>query len=132
MSLRVLLVEDNKQNRILAKTVLGLEGHTVIEAENGARALQTLDRDPVDVVVLDLQLPDIDGFELARRLRKDPRFSRLPIIAATAFAGADQRQKAEICGLNGFIEKPIDVETFAARVAAYAKSLTASHESAPR
>ena len=78
MSLRILLVEDNPQNRLLAKATLGLSGYTVIEAENGATAFTLLENTPVDVVLLDLQLPDMDGFQIARALRSDPRFQQRP------------------------------------------------------
>lgn len=116
MNLRLLLVEDNPQNRLLAKTVLTYDGHSVETAENGTLALAALAVTAFDAVVMDLQLPDLDGFELANRIRTNPRISRVPLIAVTSFASKEMKLKAQSAGFAGFIEKPIDVETFSKQI----------------
>lgn len=118
MSLHFLLVEDNPQNRLLAKTVLTYDGHTVVEAENATRACTALQGEKFDAVLMDLQLPDLDGFELARRIKADFRFARIPLIAVSSFATREIKSKAQNAGFAGFVEKPIDVENFSKQICA--------------
>src|SRR5574340_72029 len=81
---RILHVEDNADNRHLVRRVLEAEGYEVIEAANGAQALAFLESIPVDLALLDINMPDIDGYTLATRIRSSPKFARLPILAMTA------------------------------------------------
>ena len=106
---RLLLVEDNEINQELAVELLTSNGLEVTLANNGQEAIDILDRETVDGVLMDCQMPILDGYSATRRLREDPRFQDLPIIAMTANAMAGDREKALAAGMNDHIAKPIDV-----------------------
>jgi CheY-like chemotaxis protein/HPt (histidine-containing phosphotransfer) domain-containing protein len=108
--LRVLLVEDNPVNRRVAYGVLHKLGHTVIEAENGAIALQRLESETFDLVLMDVQMPVMDGFEATACIRTNPRHRDLPIVAMTAHAMKGDRERCLSAGMNDYIAKPIRVE----------------------
>lgn len=108
--MRLLLVEDNETNQEIALALLTDAGATVGLASNGREALQLLDASPTnfDVVLMDIQMPDLDGYEVTRRLRADPRFATLPIVALTAHAFDGDRRRSIAAGMNGHITKPLD------------------------
>ncbi len=111
---RVLLVEDNSINQQIATELLQSVGAQVEVAGNGAIALQMLDQAPdglYDLVLMDLQMPVMDGFEATRRLRQNPRFTELPIVAMTAHALASERDNCLAVGMNDHVTKPIDPDT---------------------
>jgi signal transduction histidine kinase/DNA-binding response OmpR family regulator/HPt (histidine-containing phosphotransfer) domain-containing protein/HAMP domain-containing protein len=109
---RILLVEDNEVNQQIAVELLESAGATVQVAGNGREAVHILSEGPdppvVDVVLMDLQMPEMDGFQATARLRADPRFARLPIIAMTAHATIEERQRCLGAGMNAHVAKPID------------------------
>lgn len=113
---RVLLVEDNADNLYLATLLLEKEGFTVVPAMSGVNALERLAAEPYTLVLLDLQLPDMDGIEIATRIRSTHPAEQLPIIAVSAMAMAMDRRRAFAAGCNGYLEKPIDAEVFVAQV----------------
>ncbi len=104
---RLLLAEDNPINQELACELLRREGIEVVVAENGLRALELLEDQPVDGVLMDCQMPELDGYETTRRLRRDPRWAGLPVIAMTADAMVGDRDKALAAGMNAHVAKPI-------------------------
>jgi CheY-like chemotaxis protein len=109
---RVLLVEDNEVNVLVARSLMQKMGLEVTVAENGEAALETLQGSgakPFDVVLMDLQMPVMDGFEATRRIRENPEWGKLPIIAMTAHAFAEERDRCFQAGMNGHLSKPIDV-----------------------
>jgi predicted ATPase/signal transduction histidine kinase/DNA-binding response OmpR family regulator/HPt (histidine-containing phosphotransfer) domain-containing protein/tRNA A-37 threonylcarbamoyl transferase component Bud32 len=106
---RVLLVEDNPINQELALELLGDVGIVVTLAQDGGEAIRALDLATFDAVLMDCQMPVVDGYEATRRIRTDPRWTRLPIIAMTASAMAGDREKALAAGMNDHIAKPIAV-----------------------
>ncbi|MDR2338592.1 MAG: response regulator [Deltaproteobacteria bacterium] len=110
---RVLLVEDNEVNVLVARSLMQKMGLDVTVAENGEVALEKLaaakDGKPFDVVLMDLQMPVMDGFEATRRIRQNPDYKGLAIIAMTAHAFADERDRCFAAGMNGHLSKPIDV-----------------------
>ncbi len=108
--LRVLLVEDNHVNRMVASDMLENADVIVIEAKNGREALCRLETDPVDLVLMDIQMPEMDGLEATRMIRKNPEFQNLPIIAMTANAMKGDREKCLDAGMNDYITKPIDMK----------------------
>jgi two-component system cell cycle response regulator DivK len=115
----VLLVEDNERNLKLARDVLEFAGFTVHAARTGEDALgEALETTP-DVILMDLQLPGIDGHAALALLRADTRTSGIPVVALTAFAMAEDRQRALEAGFDGYLEKPIRVREFADQVRAY-------------
>ena len=113
MPSRILVVEDNEDNEDNQKLVgylLQDEGYDYEVVASGEEALETLDRSPFDLVLMDISLPGIDGNEATRRLRADPRFETLPIFAITAHAIDKEAQSIHSSGVNELITKPIDDE----------------------
>lgn len=111
---RILLVEDNPINQQVAAGFLRQWGIEVAIADNGEKALERLAQEPFDAVLMDLQMPVMGGIEAVRRLRENPRFARLPVIAMTAATMVEDRAASEAAGMNDFIPKPIEREMLAA------------------
>lgn len=107
---RILYIEDNSDNRLLIKRVLEAEGYTVLEAETGLKGLELAASNQLDLILMDINLPEVDGYECTHRLRKVPGGDKIPIIALTANAMEGDAQKALDAGCNGYIPKPIDVD----------------------
>ena len=104
---RILVVEDNPLNLKLVRDVLQFAEYDVIEAHSGEEALRTAEENPPDLVLMDLQLPGIDGTETLRRLREGPLKTDVPVVAVTALAMAEDRDRASRAGFDGYLEKPI-------------------------
>jgi two-component system cell cycle response regulator DivK len=115
---RIVLVEDNEKNMKLARDLLVYKGHTVFEATTGEAAVTTTTKELPDLVLMDIQLPGIDGIEALRRIRADGKAARIPVVALTASVMANDRERFDKAGFDGFIAKPIEVKTFANDVAA--------------
>ena len=113
---RILLVEDTVANRALAVKLLRAAGHEVVEAGDGASGIVVAQRAQFDLVLMDLALPGVDGWEALRRLRADRRTRDLRIVALTAHAMAGIREQTLAAGFDGYMSKPIDVSTFAETV----------------
>lgn len=107
---RILYIEDNLENRVLVKRVLEAEGFSVHVAENGVSGVGEAQTLQPDLILMDINLPDIDGYEATKRLRKLSKLDRTPIIALTANVMEGDRQKALDAGLDGYIPKPIDID----------------------
>jgi CheY-like chemotaxis protein len=119
MNKRILLIEDNAQNRYLASFLLEARGWEMIHAEDGPSGVALAAQvDPV-LILLDIQLPGMDGYAVAQALRADPKRCAIPIIAVTSYAMAGDRERCLAAGCNGYIEKPIDPQTFALEVERY-------------
>jgi two-component system, cell cycle response regulator DivK len=116
MNAKILLIEDNPQNRYLAKFLLEQRGHEVVQAESGPQGLELAARICPDLILLDIQLPGMDGYAVARALKSDPQLQRIPIVAVTSYAMVGDREKSISAGAEGYIEKPINPETFVAEV----------------
>jgi len=108
--IRVLLVEDNEINQEVAVEILTGEGMTVTISNNGREALDMVKTDTYDIVLMDVQMPIMDGYEATREMRKDPAFAELPIIAMTANALQSEKEKCFQAGMNDHITKPIDID----------------------
>ncbi len=121
--IRVLLVEDNPVNQDVAGEILRQAGLTVDVAGNGREALDRLDAQPYDAVLMDVQMPVMDGFEATRRLRADPRFPRLPVIAMTASVLPEDQARCKAAGMNDFLAKPVDVTALFATLARWVEGL---------
>ena len=106
---RILVAEDRPASLELIRTVLENAGYEVIEAIDGQEALEKAAATPVDLILLDLQMPRIDGFGVLARLRKDHRFARTPIVALTASAMQGDRERALAAGFSGYVAKPVDL-----------------------
>jgi adenylate cyclase len=121
----VLVVDDEEHNRMLLRDPLEARGYEIAEAENGAQALQKIAERPPDVILLDLMMPKLDGFEVCRRLRKDTETAHIPILMITALSDRQERLMGIEAGANDFLNKPIDIQDVILRVgnAVYAKHL---------
>jgi len=119
MKPRVLLVEDNENNRYLAQFLLEREDLTVSIAENGKQALEMALQDPPDLVIMDIQMPELDGYETARRFKSDRTLADIPLVGVSSFAMAGDRAKALKAGFAAYIEKPINPMTFGQEVRAF-------------
>lgn len=119
MAARILLIEDNEQNRYLATFLLERSGFTVTSAADGIRGIELASEMLPDIILLDIQLPGLDGYEVAANLRQNAALTDVPIVAVTSFALQGDREKALNAGCNGYLEKPIDPETFVASVVSF-------------
>ena len=108
MPKKILIVEDSPQNMKLLLMTLRPLNYTLLEATDGEEALEIATRDKPDLIIMDIQLPKIDGLEATRRLRQIPAFSRVPIIAVTAYAMKGDKEKAIGAGCNAYLSKPIN------------------------
>jgi CheY-like chemotaxis protein len=114
-----LLVEDNEVNRRLAGFLLRSQGYQVREATTAAEAFEMLKNDRPDLIVMDIQLPGMDGLEITRKLKEQPATADIPVVAVTSFAMKGDREKALAAGCAGYVTKPIDKNTFIQEVAAH-------------
>lgn len=114
----VLLIEDNEQNQYLARFLLERAGYKVIGASDGHRGLERVADCQPDVILLDIQLPTMDGYAVAMALRRLPKTERTPIVAVTSYAMAGDREKALASGCTGYLEKPIDPDRFVSEIEA--------------
>lgn len=112
MSETALVIEDNEQNRYLATFLLERNGYEVRSATDGAAGIEAATAQLPTVILLDIQLPVMDGYAVARALRAIPALDRTPIIAVTSYAMVGDRERCLEAGCTGYIEKPIDPETF--------------------
>ncbi|MFA5809650.1 MAG: response regulator [Thermoleophilia bacterium] len=123
---KILVVDDNDDVRRLVKKVLEMSGHIVLEATMGQEALEIVEEEIPDLILMDIRLPgELNGLETTRRIKEDPALARVPIVALTASVLERDRMQALAAGCNGFIGKPIDisdlpgmVDTFITRGAA--------------
>jgi response regulator RpfG family c-di-GMP phosphodiesterase len=112
----ILIVDDEPTNRTLLKAYLIPEGYEIVEAENGEEALKTIGANTVDLVLLDVMMPRVDGFEVCRRIKGDEKFSNIPVVMLTALSAKEDRIKGIEAGAEDFISKPIDRLEVLARV----------------
>jgi CheY-like chemotaxis protein len=115
----ILIVEDNEANQLLASAVLEREGYRVEVASSSDEALDRLKSKAPDLILMDVQLPGIDGLSLTRLLKADERTASIPVVALTALAMRGDRERTLDAGCAGYISKPIDTRTFAAEVRKY-------------
>lgn len=116
MTRTVLLIEDNEQNRYLVTFLLEHHGYTVITASDGPRGIEMAETLLPDLILLDIQLPTMDGYAVARALRANRTLRTTPIVAVTSYAMPGDRERALEAGCTGYIEKPIRPDTFVAEM----------------
>ena len=119
MSYVILVVEDNERNLKLLRDVLEYAGYDVRVARTGEDGVALAVKEPPALVLMDLQLPGIDGMEALRRLRENPRTADIPVVAVTAQAMKQDRERALEAGFNGYVEKPISVRAFPDQVRSF-------------
>ena len=116
MSRTILLIEDNEQNRYLTTFLLERHGYQVSSCSDGRSGIEVARSLVPDLILLDIQLPAMDGYAVARALRQNQALRDTPIIAVTSYAMPGDREKALESGCTGYIEKPIDPQTFVAEL----------------
>jgi signal transduction histidine kinase len=119
LPIKVLHVEDDPENRLLVRAVLEAEGYTVVEARDGLAGVQAAIREQPALILLDINLPAVDGYEVVSILRSLPGLADIAVVAVTAYAIEGERQRTLVAGCNGYIEKPIDVDAFPHQVAEF-------------
>jgi two-component system cell cycle response regulator DivK len=115
----ILYIEDNSDNRLLVRRVLVAEGYEVIDAANAEKALEWLASGHPDLILMDINMPDIDGYTLTARVRSMPGFETVPIVALTANVMRGDREKSLEAGCDGYIQKPVDIDLLPAQVLRY-------------
>lgn len=109
MSKKVLAVEDNKTNMVLISRIVEAEGHDLLQAEDGPTALDLLEEEVPDIILLDINIPGIHGLDLARRIKKDNRFLHIPVIATTANVLVGDKERCLEAGCDDYLPKPLDI-----------------------
>ena len=121
MSKRILYIEDNLENRLLMRRVLMAAGYVVEEAFDGNLGLQQASESPPDLILIDINLPEIDGYEVTARLKQLPNLAGVPIVAVTANVMKGDREKTLAAGCDGYIQKPIDVDLLPSQIESFLK-----------
>jgi two-component system cell cycle response regulator DivK len=116
MPLKAVLIEDNENNRYLLTLLMEHAGFEVVVAADGKSGIDIARREGPDIILLDIQMPEMDGYEVAVELKKDPALARIPIVGVSSFAMPGDRDRAMRTGFAGYIEKPVDPERFAQSV----------------
>jgi Response regulators consisting of a CheY-like receiver domain and a winged-helix DNA-binding domain len=119
--IKVLVIEDNEMNRYLISFILKGEGFDVIEAVTGEEGVEKAVSESPDMILMDIQLPGIDGYEATRRIRASPAKDTIPIVALTSYAMAGDRERALDAGCTGYVEKPINPDTIIDELKKYMK-----------
>ncbi len=109
---KILVVDDDKKNRYLVSFLLEKEGFEVVIATNGLEGIEAAKKQQVDLIIMDIKMPKMDGYEATRRIRRLKKYKSIPIIALTSYAMVKDKEKAMIAGCTGYISKPITPETF--------------------
>ena len=116
---KILVIEDNEQNLYLTTFILEKHGYEVIQAREGGEGTRLAGQAKPDLILLDIQLPGIDGYQVAQALRSNPALDGVPIVAVTSYAMVGDRERILAAGCTGYIEKPINPDTFVAQVEAH-------------
>jgi len=119
MKNKILIIEDNEQNLYLMTFILENNGYEVVQARDGREGIESAGRIKPALILLDIQLPVMDGFAVARELKSNPALADVPIVAVTSYAMAGDREKCLDAGCVGYITKPINPETFIAEMEKY-------------
>ncbi len=123
MKPKILVIEDNEQNLYLTTFILEKHGYEVVQARDGRQGIELATQVDPTLILLDIQLPVMDGYAVARELRSNPALARVPIVAVTSYAMAGDRERVLAAGCAGYIEKPINPDTFMAELEQYLQEL---------
>jgi two-component system, cell cycle response regulator DivK len=119
MNKRILVVEDQEDNRQILRDLLGNAGYEMIEAEDGEQALAQAAKHRPDLILMDIQLPLMDGYEATRRLKADPALRAIPVIVATSYALSSDEAKARAAGCDAYVAKPYSPRALLAKMREY-------------
>jgi two-component system cell cycle response regulator DivK len=114
--LKILYIEDNTENRLLIRRVLMAENHLVFEADSAIKALEWLSSNHPDMILVDINMPEIDGYTLTSRIRSIAGFEFIPIVAITANVLHGDREKSLLAGCTGYLQKPLDIDLLPAQI----------------
>jgi len=118
----ILYIEDNAENRLLVKRILIAEGYAVLEAASASEAVEVIRRRTPNLILMDINMPDVDGYTLTSRLKALPALAHTPIIAVTANVMKGDRERSLQAGCDGYIQKPIDVDGLPRQIARFLAS----------
>lgn len=116
---KILIIEDNEQNLYLETFILQKNGHEILQARSGETGIALALEAAPDLILLDIQLPEMDGYTVAERLKAQPPIARVPIVAVTSYAMTGDRERILEAGCTGYIEKPINPDTFHTEIAQF-------------
>ena len=119
MTRHILVVEDQEDNRQVVRDLLMANDYEMTEAENGEEALVAVAKDRPDLILMDIQLPVMDGYEVTRRIKADPSLSSIPVIAVTSYALSGDEEKARAAGCDDFVPKPFSPRQLLAKIRQY-------------
>jgi CheY-like chemotaxis protein len=119
MKSKVMVIEDNEQNMYMITYLLESYSYEVIQSFNGIEGIKKAKEEKPDIILLDIQLPEMDGYNITREIKKNEELKNIPIIAVTAYAMMGDKEKAIDAGAIGYIEKPIDPDTFVSQMEAF-------------
>jgi two-component system, cell cycle response regulator DivK len=119
MSKRVLVVEDQEDNRRILRDLLTSADYEIVEAESGEEALAAAAKQRPDLILMDIQLPIMDGYEATRRIKADPTLTDVPVIAVTSYALSGDEEKARAAGCDDFVPKPYSPRQLLAKIRQY-------------
>jgi two-component system cell cycle response regulator DivK len=122
MGEKILYIEDSPSNRLLVTRILLVEGYEVLEASEGLQGIEMAKSERPDLILMDMNLPEVDGYELTEKVKADPELADIPVVAMTANVMQGDREKALQAGCIGYIPKPIDVDSLPEQVAGFLKS----------
>ena len=114
--MRILIIEDTEDNRTILRDLFESVGYTVLEATNGEEGIASAERERPDIILMDIQLPVLDGYEATRRIKAIPALSGIPIIAVTSHALSDDERKARAAGCDDYVAKPFSPRAMLAKV----------------
>ncbi|MCB9136463.1 MAG: response regulator [Anaerolineales bacterium] len=117
----VLYIEDNPDNRLLVRRILHAYGYRLLEAEHASKALEILMTETPDLILMDINMPEMDGYTLTAKIRRIPHLTAIPVLALTANVMKGDRERTLEAGCDGYIQKPVDVDTFPDQIAKYIK-----------
>ena len=119
---RILYIEDNLENRTLVKRILEAESFVVLEADDGPSGMRVAEQEAPALILMDINLPEIDGYEVTAKLRQVPSLAHVPIVALTANVLKGDRERSLAAGCDGYIQKPVDVDLLPAQIAAFLRA----------
>ncbi len=119
---RILYIEDNLENRTLVKRILEAESFVVLEADDGPSGMRVAEQEAPALILMDINLPEIDGYEVTAKLRQIPSLAHVPIVALTANVLKGDRERSLAAGCDGYIQKPVDVDLLPAQIAAFLRA----------
>ena len=115
----ILYVEDNFENRVLVRRVLEADGYTMLEAGTAQEALHQLDAHKPDLILMDINMPEMDGYTLTAKIKENPAYKKTPIIAVTANVLRGDKERSLEAGCDGYIQKPIDIDVLSEQIERY-------------